>query len=296
MASKLSQQLFVNLGCGSRFHPDWMNFDIEPFAPGVLQADLSKGIPLPDAVCDVVYHSAVLEHIRREDAAAFLAECFRVLRPGGLIRVAVPDFERICIQYLQKLDRAAAGDESAARDYEWMLIEAFDQMVRERSGGEMLSYLRRTPLLNEAFVLERIGEEGRELLAMIRGETPAIRRPITLARLAKKTARVAGAARRALAGLFLTRHERRALRVGRFRLGGEVHQWVYDRYSLGRVLREAGFVDPQVNTATSSGISGWAGYSLDALPGGEAIKPDLFYMEATRPVGGGPDRSRHPAI
>jgi hypothetical protein len=72
--------------------------------------------------------------------------------------------------------------------------------------------------------------------------------------------------------------------VGRFRLGGEVHQWVYDRYSLAKVLREVGFIEPLVQTATTSGIRGWGGYSLDTLPGGEVIKPDLFFMEARKPV------------
>ena len=87
---------YLNLGCGSRYHPDWINIDIVPHGPEVIQHDLSRGIPLPDASCDVVYHTAVLEHMRRSDAAAFLAECYRVLKPGGIVRVGVPDLERIC--------------------------------------------------------------------------------------------------------------------------------------------------------------------------------------------------------
>ena len=54
----------VNLGCGSRYHADWINIDIAAHGPGVIAHDLSKGIPLEENSCDAVYHSAVLEHIR----------------------------------------------------------------------------------------------------------------------------------------------------------------------------------------------------------------------------------------
>lgn len=289
MSSSNFPKRYVNLGCGARYHPEWTNFDIVPRGPGVVRADLSKGIPLPEASCDVVYHSAVLEHIRREHVPGFIAECFRVLKPAGVIRIAVPDLERICALYLRKLELAAAGDEDAARDYEWLMLEAFDQMVRERSGGGMLGYLQQQPLPNEAFVLERIGEEGRELLATIRGARTGTKTPLTVSRITGKATRLIGSFRRALAGVLLTAQERQALRIGRFRLSGEVHQWMYDRYSLARVLRAAGFVEPRVFTATTSRIGDWTRYSLDALPGGEPVKPDLFYMEALKPDRGWAD-------
>ena len=86
---------YVNLGCGARFHPEWTNIDLDPQGPGVIRHDLSKGIPLKDESCDAVYHAAVLEHIRRADVPAFLAECPRVQKPGGIIRIGVPDQERL---------------------------------------------------------------------------------------------------------------------------------------------------------------------------------------------------------
>ena len=95
----------ANLGCGSQICPDWINIDLVRTGPGVVAHDLSTGIPLPDASCEVVYHSHVLEHLRRPDARFFMRECFRVLKPGGILRVAVPDLEQICRQYLLALDR-----------------------------------------------------------------------------------------------------------------------------------------------------------------------------------------------
>ena len=155
---------YLNLGCGHRYHPDWINIDIIPKGLGVIKHDLSCGIPLPDASCNVIYHSAVLEHMRRPDAVAFLKECHRVLKPDGILRVGVPDLEKICRLYLSKLAEALNGDETAAHDYDWIMLELLDQIVREKSGGNMLDYLRQNPLPNETFVYERIGEEGRELV------------------------------------------------------------------------------------------------------------------------------------
>lgn len=275
---------FLNLGCGARYHPDWINLDIVARGPGVIEHDLSCGIPLPDASCGVVYHSAVLEHLRRNDAAGFLAECRRVLRPGGVLRVAVPDLETICRLYLSKLAEAADGDAAAAHDYEWMLVELLDQMVREKSGGGMQDYLSHDPLPNEAFVYERIGEEGRGLVQLLRGIPIRGERTTAAAgrQLAETLRSFPGAARRFLSEARLGGRNRRALEIGRFRLGGEAHQWMYDRYSLARLLSDAGFVDPRLQGASTSQIPDWTSYNLDTLPDGRVAKPDLFFMEAVK--------------
>jgi SAM-dependent methyltransferase len=301
---------FVNLGCGNRFHPDWVNADIAPHDPSVMQCDLSQRLPFPDNDFDVVYHSNVLEHIRRADATAFLRECFRVLNPGGILRVAVPDLERICRLYLEKLQLATSGDVASAYDRDWMLLEMYDQTVREKSGGAMLDFLRQNPLPNEAFVLERIGHEGRELLAALRNASPPepqiqtpskpqaqvppskkrsqlreiIRRPRTLFEMFGRRSRTTPKMddqkflndRLGADGL-------RALDIGRFRLAGEVHQWMYDRFSLARLMSSAGFREPTLRSPVDSAIPGWTKFNLDTLPDGSTIKPDSFFMEATKP-------------
>ncbi len=55
--------------------------------------DLSKGIPASDASVDAVYHSHLLEHLDRPIAEGFMREIRRVLRPGGIQRISVPDLE-----------------------------------------------------------------------------------------------------------------------------------------------------------------------------------------------------------
>lgn len=276
---------YLNLGCGSRYHPDWINIDIAPKGPEVIQNDLSHGIPLPDASCDVVYHAAVFEHMRRSDAATFLAECYRVLKPGGIVRVGVPDLEKICQLYLSRLAAAVNGDEAAAHDYDWIMLELFDQIVREKSGGGMLDYLRQNPLPNETFVYERIGEEGRQLVKALRKQDSHSSRsfPAFLYRLRRGLCSLPGIAKRRIPQWLLGADDRRALGIGRFRLAGEVHQWMYDRYSLARLLSLTGFHDPQLQDANTSRIPNYTSFHLDTLPDGQVIKPDLFFMEAIKP-------------
>ncbi|MHB8835449.1 MAG: class I SAM-dependent methyltransferase [Candidatus Methylomirabilia bacterium] len=278
-------QTYLNLGCGSRCHPDWVNIDIVARAPGVIRHDLSRGIPLRDESCAVVYHAAVLEHLRRPDAVAFVTECRRVLKPGGVLRVGVPDLERICRLYLGRLESALAGAAAAAHDYDWVMLELYDQTTREKRGGEMLEYLRQRPLPNQSFVLKRIGVEGRELLAALRAQDdPRRRAPAAVLRtLLRRFRSLPAAAARLVMQVLLGAQDWRALEIGRFRLSGEAHQWMYDRFSLARLLEQAGFIEARVCDAATSRIPEWGRYNLDTLPDGEAIKPDLFFMEAVKP-------------
>ena len=112
-----------------------------PHGPGVRIHDLTKKIPYEDGTFDVVYHSHVLEHFPKQKAPRFLSDCYRVLKPGGVIRVAVPDLESIARLYLDALDKASQGIPGWADNYNWMLLELFDQTVRESSCGQLCRLL-----------------------------------------------------------------------------------------------------------------------------------------------------------
>ncbi len=60
----MTQRPYLNVGCGSYYHQDWINLDIVPVGPEVRQHDVSRGLPLPDASCEAVYHSHLLEHLQ----------------------------------------------------------------------------------------------------------------------------------------------------------------------------------------------------------------------------------------
>jgi len=155
----------------------------------------------------------------------------------------------------------------------------------------MLSYLEQNPLPNEAFVFARIGEEGRQLVKALRSRPVRRRREgysgrsfvAFVRRLRMGPRRLRGAAKRRTRQWLLSTDDKRALEIGRFRLTGEVHHWMYDEYSLAQLLGRAGFVDPRPQAAGTSQIPNWASFHLDTLPDGQVIKPDLLFMEAIRP-------------
>ena len=266
----------VNLGCGRRYHPAWINIDLAAAGPGVIEHNLLEGIPQPDASVDVLYHAHVVEHFKKEPAETFLEECFRVLKPGGLLRVAVPDLEPICRNYLSTLQAAAAGDLSAEHDYDWCMLELLDQLLRDRPGGEIAQYLKQETLPNEAFVFSRTGDEARELRELLTRPKPSTaKRPPPMTLRAKLKDRIRN--------LVLSADDWEALRIGHFRQCGAIHQWMYDRFSLGRLLCQCGFVEPVVCSALESGIPDWAEEHLDSNDEGRPYKPDSLYMEARRP-------------
>jgi len=241
-----------NLGCGSRHHPEWINIDFHGDGRRVLPWDLRHGLPLPDHSCDVVYSSHAIEHFDRDGANRFLGECRRVLRSGGVIRLAAPDLEGVARAYLACLDAVRSGEAGAAERYEWIVIELLDQLVRHRSGGEMLKYWCRDTVPAEEFMADRVGTEYWRARPHCKGRKVPEDAPTPLD-------------------------------VGRFRLSGEVHQWMYDSYSLGRLLEEHGFVQIHSCAADQSLIDGFSAYNLDTEPDGAVYKPDSFFIEAKAP-------------
>jgi SAM-dependent methyltransferase len=274
----------INIGCGKRIHRDWINLDLHASAPGVVACDLTKGIPVDDGVADMVYSAAVLEHIRPADTHRFLAECRRILRPGGIIRIAVPDLEEQAKVYLETLNRLDRGEVVASADHDWMILEMFDQSVREKSGGAMIKFLARKRTPDTDFILRRIGAEGKDLIDHLQGLPPE---PENLQQLSFSQNVPGGCLGRFILKKLLGSNDLEsdleALNVGRFRLrSGEVHQWAYDRISLGGLMLKAGFQDPEKVAHSESRLHGWKDFHLEIDEAGNIEKPDLLVMEAIK--------------
>lgn len=271
----------LNLGCGSHYHDAWINMDIVKTGERVIVHDLRHGLPFPDQAFDVVYHSNILEHFSKAEAPKFLNECYRVLRPHGILRVAVPDLEQIVRLYLEALEKANAGEPDWKAHYEWILLELFDQTARNRPGGEMLAYIQRPNIPNEAFLIERCGEEIRCLRGQVHDNSSGTAASSTTRffERVRQIRRYPHYVRELLYRILLGK-DYQALQTGRFRLGGEVHQWMYDRFSLRVLLEQCGFKRIVQRTASESAIPDWLTYQLDTTREGMPYKPDSFYMEA----------------
>jgi predicted SAM-dependent methyltransferase len=74
------------------------------FKPGLRGVNLDRPLPWPTGSASAVYGGEVLEHFTRESGARLLAECFRVLVPGGIIRMRVPDNARFWSNYLAEYE------------------------------------------------------------------------------------------------------------------------------------------------------------------------------------------------
>jgi SAM-dependent methyltransferase len=267
----------LNLGCGGRFHPAWVNLDMRPQHASVRAHDVTAPLPFPDQSFDAVYHAHLLEHLPRAGARAFVGECFRVLKPGGVVRVVVPDLEQITELYLRALDAAWEGDTEARRQHAWAMLELYDQVVRNQPGGEMLAYL--AGAAPDDLAWHRLGADGAVIRQYLERAAPP---PLSPALLRRCRHLLRGGWRERLIRWLLGK-EYDLLQRARFRHGGELHHWMYDRVSLRELLTAAGFERFGLVTARESSIPGWADDQLDMLPDAVPAKPDSLYAEAVRP-------------
>lgn len=281
---------YLNLGCGCRFHPAWTNINFTSSDEGVIAHNLNQGIPFPDNSFDVVYHSHLLEHFTTIEAESFLKECYRVLRPQGILRVVVPDLEQITRTYLEALEKASYDSQEWTANYEWILLEMYDQTIRNYSGGEMARYLFQENIPNQEFIVQRLGIEAKKLIEAgqkhqqkLQPESKLGSKSLYLLKQVYRFVRYPHYRRESILKSILG-EEYTALQIGRFRQSGEVHQWMYDRYSLATLLKKYSWENIIQRTATESYITKWSSFNLDTEPDGSVYKPDSLFMEAMKPA------------
>ena len=101
----------LHLGCGKVRLSKWINIDLDESSGGAdIVWDLTRGIPLDDASCQLIYCEHLLEHFTVEEGLALLRECRRVLEAEGILRVAVPSLDVI-------IEKSASGN---WKDQEWL--------------------------------------------------------------------------------------------------------------------------------------------------------------------------------
>ncbi len=81
----------LQIGCGRHFLSGWLNADYHPKTRDVLHLDATQRLPFEDAAFDYVFSEHMIEHFTFPQGQDLLRECFRVLAPGGVVRIATPD-------------------------------------------------------------------------------------------------------------------------------------------------------------------------------------------------------------
>jgi SAM-dependent methyltransferase len=126
MPSPSVQEIKVNIGCGVSGLAGWHNLDNSPtiwisrvpllrrllktpaWPRDVRRYDVRKGLPYPDNSVRYIYSSHAFEHFTRAESLAIAKDCFRVMVPGGVLRIVVPDLALIVREYLVDSDPQAA--------------------------------------------------------------------------------------------------------------------------------------------------------------------------------------------
>lgn len=98
---KLRGNNVIKLELGAGFKKGSGGWTTVAFDGADINYDLRKGIPLPDNSVDVLYSSHMLEHIQYKHLLSFLAECLRVLKPGGEFSVCVPNTRLYIEAYIE---------------------------------------------------------------------------------------------------------------------------------------------------------------------------------------------------
>lgn len=91
----------MQIGTGPSLLEGWLNTDIHPESSKVIFLDASKPFPFQNSLFSYIYCEHLIEHLKYKEGLSMLNECYRVLKPGGRIRIATPSLETLIDLYSQ---------------------------------------------------------------------------------------------------------------------------------------------------------------------------------------------------
>ena len=94
----------LHIGCGKKYLPGYKHLDIIEYDHVDYVCDARRLKMIEDSSVSEIYACHILEHVERGEVADVLQEWCRVMKTAGIIRVAVPNFESIVEEYLEKKD------------------------------------------------------------------------------------------------------------------------------------------------------------------------------------------------
>jgi len=158
----------LNLGCGPSGVNGWINFDwgmlplmakFEPVLkllvkfgwlnknylvkwPKFKLVDIRKRLPLDDKSVDFIYCSHVLEHFEKWETEMILKECQRVLKKSGMMRIVLPDLDKLVSKYkvggAEKFCREFYGFDKDVKNWQKIFIRGHQWMYDRATFVDLL--------------------------------------------------------------------------------------------------------------------------------------------------------------
>lgn len=94
----------LHIGCGEKYIPGFIHIDVRKLPHMDYVTPAGKLDMFADGSVDLIYSCHMLEHLPRNEVEDVLKEWHRVLKPGGILRLAIPDFEKIVEVYNKTKD------------------------------------------------------------------------------------------------------------------------------------------------------------------------------------------------
>ena len=98
------KEVLLHLGCGRRYIPGFIHIDLDKHSHIDYQSAIDDLNMFNDQSVDLIYSSHALEYFDRTEVNSVLQEWRRVLKPGGILRIAVPDFDALLQVYKKSGD------------------------------------------------------------------------------------------------------------------------------------------------------------------------------------------------
>jgi predicted SAM-dependent methyltransferase len=128
--------LKLHLGCGDVYFDGWVNIDRESEKADV-KLDLRSTLPYDNDSVDFIYSEHVIEHLTVQEGIRVLSECHRVLKSGGVVRIATPDLNYVIFRYLFFWKRQ---DWIKTYGYDWIRTRAEMLNIGMREWGHQYLY------------------------------------------------------------------------------------------------------------------------------------------------------------
>jgi len=127
----------LHVGCGQIYFEGWINIDIDS-EKADKKWDLKKTLPYKENSVDMIYNEHVIEHFTSKQGVRILADFYRILKPGGILRIATPDLDHLIDKYCSTNWADQAWMHNGP--YQWIKTRAEMLNVGFREWGHLYLY------------------------------------------------------------------------------------------------------------------------------------------------------------